>query len=248
VRTVLVVQAHPDDEVFATGAATCVLSDAGWRVVMRVATAGVGAAADRLDASCDLLGIHEWDWLGDKDRWLDDGGSSGPGTLASSDIGEIAGEIEVSIGELQPELILTVGRDGLTGHPDHIAVAQAVQRAVQDQPCLALGARLATQDVQVGRQLLQQLLPGEQVGSGRVIGCTTALQEIAGSPEVGVRRRKALDLYYDGLGTQDIAELVTTYGRRGDSLLLRAVFDASTWHRDRFEVLSSSGTAAPSFP
>ncbi len=241
-------QAHPDDEVFATGAATCVLSDAGWRVVMRVATAGVGAAANRLDASCDLLGIHDWDWLGGEGRWVDDGGSSGPRSLASAQLTDIAEEVERSISELQPKLVLTVGRDGLTGHPDHIAIADAVQRAVQAQPCLALGARLQAQDVQAGHQLLQQLLPGEQVGSGRVTGCTTALQEIVGAPGVGVRRRKALDLYYDGLGTQDIAELLPTYGRRGDSLLLRAVFDASTWNRDRFEVLSSSGSAVPSFP
>jgi LmbE family N-acetylglucosaminyl deacetylase len=199
-----------------------------------------------LDASCDLLGIHEWDWLSDEGRWVDDGGSSGPGTLASSELGEVTTAVERSIGELQPELVLTVGSDGLTGHPDHIAISQAVQLASRDR--LALGARLRTQDVEAGHQLLQQLLPGEQVGSGHVIGCTTALQEIAGAPEVGVRRRKALDLYYDGLGTQDIAELVTTYGRRGDSLLLRAVFDASGWDRDRFEVLSSSGTAVPSFP
>ncbi|WP_242002011.1 hypothetical protein [Kribbella steppae] len=102
--------------------------------------------------------------------------------------------------------------------------------------------------MQAGHQHLQQLLPGEQVGSGLVTGCTTPLLELTGTPEIAVRRRKALDQYYDGLGTTDIPELVTTYGRRGDSLLLRAVFDAAGWHCDRFEVLSSSGSDAPSFP
>jgi hypothetical protein len=244
VRTALVVVAHPDDEVFATGAATAVLSDAGWHVVLRVATQGVGDAADKLQASCDLLGIDEWDWLTAKDRWVDDGGHSGPQTLASAELGEVAAAVETAISEVSPELVLTVGRDGLTGHPDHIAISQAVQL----QPCHALGARLRAQDVQAGYQLLQQLLPGEQVGSGLVTGCTDDLQEITGGPDVAVRRRKALDQYYDGLGTQDIAELVSTYGRRGDSLLLRGVFDASGWQRDRFEVLSSSGSGVPSFP
>ncbi len=240
-RTALVVQAHPDDEVFATGAATAVLSDAGWHVVLRVATQGIGDAADKLQASCDLLGIDEWDWLSTKDRWVDDGGRRGPRTLASADTGEVAGAVEQAITEVAPQLVLTVGRDGLTGHPDHIAISQAVQQ----QDCHALGARLRAQDVQAGHQYLQQLLPGEQVGSGLVTGCTTPLLEISGAP--AMRRRKALDQYYDGLGTTDIPELVTTYGRRGDSLLLRAVFDASGWHTDRFELLSSSGSGAPSF-
>jgi hypothetical protein len=243
-RTALVVQAHPDDEVFATGAATAVLSDAGWHVVLRVATQGIGDAADKLQAACDLLGIDEWDWLSTSDRWVDDGGSSGPDTLASAELSVVAHEVARAISEVEPQLVLTVGRDGLTGHPDHIAISQAVQQ----QSCHALGARLQKQDVQTGHQHLQQLLPGEQVGSGLVTGCTTPLQEITGTPEIAARRRRALDQYYDGLGTTDIPELVTTYGRRGDSLLLRAVFDASGWHTDRFEVLNSSGSDAPSFP
>jgi LmbE family N-acetylglucosaminyl deacetylase len=45
VPTALVVHAHPDDEVFATGAATIALADAGWRIVLRVATGGPFRAA-----------------------------------------------------------------------------------------------------------------------------------------------------------------------------------------------------------
>jgi LmbE family N-acetylglucosaminyl deacetylase len=241
VRTALVIHAHPDDEVFATGAATAMLSEAGWHVVLRVATQGIGDAADKLQASCDLLGIDEWDWLSTKDRWIDDGGRAGPTSLASAAPDD---EVARAIREVSPQLVLTVGRDGLTGHPDHIAISQAVRR----QPCYALGARLRAQDVQAGHDHLQQLLPGEQVGSGLVTGCTTALQEISGTPEIAARRARALDQYYDGLGTTPIQELVGTYGRRGDALLLRAVFDVSGWGVDRFEVLSSSGSGVPSFP
>lgn len=242
-RTVLVVHAHPDDEVFATGAATAVLSDAGWHVVLRVATQGIGDAADKLHASCDLLGIDEWDWLGTKDRWVDDGGRCGQRTLASADPGDLAAAVKRAITDIAPQLVLTVGRDGLTGHPDHIAIS----RAVQQQECYALGARLRTQDVHAGEELMRSLLPGRKVGSGLVVGSdSTELLEIAGAPER--HRRQALDQYYDGLGTTAIPQLLTTYGRRGDSLLLRAIFDASGWGTDRFEVLSSSGSDAPSFP
>jgi LmbE family N-acetylglucosaminyl deacetylase len=218
-----------------------VLNTAGWHVVLRVATQGIGDAADKLQASCDLLGIDEWDWLSTKDRWVDDGGNAGPNTLASAAQQQIAQEVERAVREVSPQLVLTVGRDGLTGHPDHIAISQAVQQ----QSCYALGARLRAQDVQAGQQSLQRLLPAEQVGSGRVTGCTTPLVEVSGASEL--RRRQALEQYYDGLGTTDIADLVTRYGRRGDSLLLRAVFDASGWGTDRFEVLSASGSGVPLF-
>ncbi len=237
--TALVVHAHPDDEVFATGAATSILSAEGWRVVLRVATAGVGTAADGLTGSCDLLGIHEWDWLGGAGRWVDDGGLGGSRTLAQADPGQVAAEVAVSVRELSPELVLTVGRDGLTGHPDHVAVSRAVGLAVRHEPCRALGARLRAQDVQAGRELMQQLLPGKQIGSGRVLGCldNSGLERFSGAPED--RRRRALDQYYEGLGTQPLVELVQTHNSRSDGLLLRAVFDATSWQQDHFEVLAA---------
>jgi hypothetical protein len=238
-RTARVVHAHPDDEVFATGAATSALSAQGWHVVLRVATAGVGTAADRLSGSCALLGITEWDWLGGTQRWMDDGGRNGPRTLAAAEPDEVVEEIARSIREISPDLVLTVGSDGLTGHPDHIAVNHAVRQALQQVPCRTLGARLRAKDVRAGEQLVRELLPDEQVGSGKVVGCpdSTALEEISGAPEL--QRRQALDQYYDGLGTQALPDLVTTYGGRGDGLLLRAVFDASGWQQDRFEVLTA---------
>ncbi len=247
-RTALVVHAHPDDEAFATGAATWVLHDAGWRVVLRVATQGWQGTADHLPASCALLGIDEWGWLSDADRWIDDGGVNGPRTLARAEPGAVAEEIERAIDELSPQLLLTVGSDGLTGHPDHIAISQAVRLALKDRPCRALGARLRAEDVRAGERLVRELLPGESIGSGRVTGCDdgTPLEEISGVPEL--RRRQALDQYYDGLGTQSLPDLVTTYGGRGDGVLLRAVFDASGWQQDRFEVLTAWRSGAPSSP
>jgi len=247
VRTALVVHAHPDDEAFATGAATWVLHDAGWRVVLRVATQGWGGSGEKLPGACALLGIDEWDWLSDPDRWIDDGGVNGPHALASAETGEVATAIEHTIDELSPDLLLTVGSDGLTGHPDHIAISQAVQLALKDRPCRALGARLRAQDVQAGEQLLRELVPGGPIGSGRVTGCddATPLEEISQAPEL--QRRRALDHYYEGLGTQDLSGLVTSHGSRSDGLLLRAVFDASDgWRQDRFEALTAWRSGVPS--
>ncbi|WP_405058167.1 PIG-L family deacetylase [Kribbella sp. NBC_01505] len=235
--TALVIHAHPDDEVFATGAATSVLSSEGWQVALRVATAGVGTAANRLPGSCELLGIHEWDWLGGSDRWIDDGGQGGPRTVAAADPSAIAAEVVKAIRGRTPDLVLTVGSDGLTGHPDHIAVSRAVQLAVRQEPRRTLGARLRAQDVRAGQDLLKQLLPDAQIGSGRVVGCPegTELELVEGASEDS--RRQALDQYYDRLGTGPLAELVRTHNSRSDGLLLRAVFDATGWQYDRFEVL-----------
>ncbi|MFG1908295.1 PIG-L deacetylase family protein [Kribbella sp. NPDC048928] len=245
-RTALVVHAHPDDEVFATGAATSVLSEQGWHVVLRVATAGMHGASDHLSASCALLGIAEWDWLGAPDQWIDDGGRNGPRTPAAADPSALTAAVEAAVKTLHPELILTVGSDGLTGHPDHIAISQAVQRARVQQAhvqCRVLGARVRTDDVRAGEHLVQQLAPGQQVGSGLVKGCDVPLETIGGASEQ--RRRQALDAYYDGLGSKPLEELMTTHRASSDGLLLRAVFDATGWDHDRFEELTSS-SAAPS--
>jgi hypothetical protein len=239
VRTALVVHAHPDDEAFATAAATWVLHEAGWRVVLRVATQGWGGTASNLPASCALLGIDEWDWLSDADRWIDDGGVNGPRTLARAEPGAVAEEIERAIDELSPQLLLTVGSDGLTGHPDHIAISQAVRLALKDRPCRALGARLRAQDLRAGEELVRKVLPDTSVGSGRMVGCAedTLLEEMSGIPEL--RRRQALDQYYDGLGSRPLPDLLAAQGGGGDGVLLRAVFEASGWRRDRFEVLTA---------
>ncbi|NUS00719.1 MAG: PIG-L family deacetylase [Kribbellaceae bacterium] len=239
-RTALVVHAHPDDEVFATGAATSVLSDQGWHVVLRVATAGMHGASDHLSASCALLGIAEWDWLGAADQWIDDGGHNSSRTLAAAQLEDVVAAVAAAAKRVQPELVLTVGSDGLTGHPDHIAISQAVQRL----PYRALGARFRTQDVRAGEQLVEQLAPGKQIGSGHVKGCDLPLQEITGALEE--HRRQALDAYYDGLGSKPLAELVKTHRPSSDGLLLRAVFDATGWRHDRFEELTSWPSDAPS--
>jgi hypothetical protein len=245
-RTALVVHAHPDDEAFATGAATSVLHEQGWHVVLRVATAGMHGAADHLNASCALLGIDEWDWLGAGGRWIDDGGRSGPQTPAAADPAELAAEIETVVNVIEPELILTVGRDGLTGHPDHIAVSQAVQRALRHVTCRALGARVRAEDVRAGEELVQQLAPGQRIGSGRITGCEdgTPLEEITGASEQ--RRRQALDEYYNGLGSKPLEELIGVHRASSDGLLLRAVFDATGWQHDRFEELTAYRKNAPS--
>ncbi|MGC4938378.1 PIG-L deacetylase family protein [Kribbella sp. DT2] len=243
-RTALVVHAHPDDEVFATGAATIALSDAGWRVVLRVATGGEASEdpalgeiaarrlrSEKLSRSCELLGIAEWGWLGE---WVDRGGA-GPGTVADEESAVLADAVRRALGEVRPELVLTVGSDGLTGHPDHVAIGAAVREAADG----VLGARVRAADVAAAQDRLKKYAGERQVGSGRVVGVgdEVVLEEIpaSGWGEVEERRRQALDVYRAGLGTLPLEDVIEQGGRLGDSVLLRAVLDVAGWDQDLFE-------------
>jgi LmbE family N-acetylglucosaminyl deacetylase len=271
-RTALVVHAHPDDEVFATGAATIALSDAGWRVVLRVASGGeagedpeLGEAEARrvrvgkLGRSCELLGVSEWGWLGKPGQWVDRGGNGGPGTVAGAESAILVDAVRRALVEVRPDLVLTVGVDGLTGHPDHVAVGSAVREAARGRKVEVLGARLRAVDVaagqaELGRLVAQSGTPGGEtarIGSGRVVGVgnEVALVEVgeagvspeaeygsnSSAAEIEPRRRAALDVYREGLGSLPLRDVVRGQGRLGDSVLLRAVLDARGWDRDFFE-------------
>src|SRR5215217_3415182 len=91
-QTVLVIQAHPDDEVFSGGAAIPALVARGVQVILRIVTGGEAAElganpkltvaqarakrVQKLEKSCAALGIASWDWLGEEGRWVDFGGKN----------------------------------------------------------------------------------------------------------------------------------------------------------------------------
>lgn len=132
-NTLLAVFAHPDDESILVGGTLARLADQGWRTALICATRGewgpisddsladystLGEAREReLRQACDVLGVR---WL----RFLDlpDGGVQAiQGKPEEKPILEM---IVRAIRELQPQLVLTFGPDGLYGHPDHIAIGE----------------------------------------------------------------------------------------------------------------------------
>lgn len=64
------------------------------------------------------------------------------GTLAAVDPRPITAAIAGYIGEVRPQVVVTFGPDGATGHPDHIAIAQYTTAAI---------VRAATADHQVAK-------------------------------------------------------------------------------------------------
>ncbi|MFM2076425.1 MAG: hypothetical protein RJA49_315 [Actinomycetota bacterium] len=124
-RTLLGVWAHPDDEAYLTAGLMARFRLRGDRVVVVTATPGEHGTDDpvtwpperlaelrrrELRASLAALGVDELRMLGHED-----------GHCASHDAtDEIAWHIE----DVQPDLIITFGPDGVTGHPDHRAVSR----------------------------------------------------------------------------------------------------------------------------
>ncbi len=131
--TVLSVWAHPDDETYLAGGVMASCVAAGQRVVCVSATAGEHGTADpvawppeRLGrlrrwetaAAMAVLGVAEHRFLGFED-----------GTLATIDPSVGVAAIADLIDEIRPDTILTFGPDGMTFHPDHVAIGAWTTRA-----------------------------------------------------------------------------------------------------------------------
>lgn len=126
--TALAVIPHPDDESYSFAGTLALLARAGWTCEVVCASAGEGgerhdggpqgaaALADariaELRESCGLLGATL------VDAWrLPDGG-------VRSDA--VTPRLVAALERSSPDALLTLGADGAYGHPDHLAVYDAV--------------------------------------------------------------------------------------------------------------------------
>ena len=125
---ILLVFAHPDDESSSVGGTTAKYTERGVSVDLVCATRGekgtrldvppeVETATAReagLRAAAGITGIENIYLLGYMD-----------GDLEKVDTGEIASRILNIMREVQPEIVITFGPDGISGHPDHKATSKA---------------------------------------------------------------------------------------------------------------------------
>jgi LmbE family N-acetylglucosaminyl deacetylase len=134
---VLGVWAHPDDETYLSAGLMTRTVRAGGRVVCAHATLGergtddparwppdrLGALRAReLQDALAALGVREHETFG----YPDGGCDAASGRFAVQRLEEL-------IDEIRPDVVVTFGPDGITGHPDHAAVsrwATAAWRAV----------------------------------------------------------------------------------------------------------------------
>lgn len=132
-----IVMAHPDDEAYPSyGTVARHAQDPDFRLVVLHATDGEkGEIAPGVPATPETLGAwrrHEdengWrvagrvpdrhDWLG-----LPDGG------LDAVDPAVLRERVAAFLREERPDVVCTFGPDGITGHPDHIAMCTATTEA-----------------------------------------------------------------------------------------------------------------------
>ncbi|MET4059101.1 LmbE family N-acetylglucosaminyl deacetylase [Arthrobacter sp. UYP6] len=131
------VVAHPDDDAYGlAGTVALHEHDPGFRFILVHATDGGGGQTDpsypplheplgqirrrELDAAWTAHGRppdrHEW--LGYED-----------GTLNRVPLAELAERIGGILAQERPDVVATFGPDGITGHPDHVAVGAATDAA-----------------------------------------------------------------------------------------------------------------------
>jgi len=149
--TVVAVWAHPDDESFLAGGLLAGLARRGSRIVTVTATAGEHGLDDgrptsparlaptrirELDDALALLGGDPAIVLG----YADGGCDQVSEHLAAHLVGRLIDDVDA-------DLVITFGPDGVTGHPDHCAVGRWVRRAVADRgdrtPLLTVANHLA---------------------------------------------------------------------------------------------------------
>ena len=129
VLSLLAVFAHPDDETFRPGGTLALLSRRGVRVELLTFTrCEAGTCGDpplcapdelpavrerELRSACAALGIQP-------PRLLD----YADGHLHEADLELMISQILSIVNETKPQVLLSFGLDGLSGHPDHVVVGK----------------------------------------------------------------------------------------------------------------------------
>ena len=134
-RRVACVFAHPDDETFGVGGSLALHAQHEIELTVILATSGeAGRIADASLATRETLAsvreaedIASWRALGlDPDvRFLrhPDGG------LNATPRGELVAEVRGVLEDVAPEVVITFGPDGITGHDDHVAIGAIATEA-----------------------------------------------------------------------------------------------------------------------
>lgn len=136
-RSLLAVYAHPDDESFVPGGTIARYAFEGIKVTLVCATRGeegmlgeppladrasIGKCREKeLLGSCRVLGVNRTCFLDFIDSKL--------GTYPHPDV---EGRIVEIIRTVKPQVVITFGPEGITGHPDHAAISHFTTDAFFD--------------------------------------------------------------------------------------------------------------------
>jgi N-acetyl-1-D-myo-inositol-2-amino-2-deoxy-alpha-D-glucopyranoside deacetylase len=156
-RRLLLVHAHPDDEVIGTGATmahyvadgahvtlvTCTLGEEGEIHVPELAQLAA-AEADQLggyrlvelERACRALGVTDHRFLGGAGRYRDSGmmgldTNDHPRAFWQADLDEAAALLLKIMQEVRPQVMIVDDDHGFYGHPDHIQAHRVAMRAAE---------------------------------------------------------------------------------------------------------------------
>ncbi|MGA2838028.1 MAG: PIG-L deacetylase family protein [Acidimicrobiales bacterium] len=187
-RPVLVtLHAHPDDEAIFTGGTIVRAVEAGWRVVLVVATdgglgrsqrsvtAGLGALrrAETLAAATEL-GIDRVEFLGFGDSGFDPsppearpGATASaralvPGSLAAAHLDTVVAAVRRILADERAAALTSYDDNGVYGHVDHVLVHEIAVRSIGGTRCELYESTLSRQALRELRSHLvaRGLVPG----------------------------------------------------------------------------------------
>ncbi|MBI2607378.1 MAG: PIG-L family deacetylase [Candidatus Doudnabacteria bacterium] len=132
----LAILAHPDDEAFLLAGTCLKLAEEGKRSAVICATTGergpdrlnrelspeqmAEIRTQELQQACRVLGC-------DCKKIFD----FGDGQLDKADFAELISQLSEEINALTPQIILTFGEEGISGHRDHITIGRAAMLAAK---------------------------------------------------------------------------------------------------------------------
>jgi LmbE family N-acetylglucosaminyl deacetylase len=176
-RSLLVILAHPDDESFPMGGTLAKYAAEGAQVTLICATRGEAGIPglssettgqireDELHTAAAALGLAEVRLLGYHD-----------GQLAQAEPEQVIGQLVKMMQEIQPQVVITFGPNGISGHPDHLAIhhftTQAFDRAELPGRLFYLAPSEAT---------LQGcgIMPSQEIAGGPVAGIDVGEYRVA---------------------------------------------------------------------
>ena len=169
-KSLLVILPHPDDESFPMGGTlakyaadhnhvTLICATRGEAGIPTVSPEEAGKIREgELRRAVYELGLDEVRFLDYRD-----------GTLAQVNVEEFIERLAGILRDQKPDVVLTFGPDGISGHPDHVTLSMRVTQAF-DHAALP-------------KARLYYLAPSEATFQGCGVGPS---QEVAGGPVVGI--------------------------------------------------------------
>lgn len=129
-KQILVILAHPDDESYGMGGTLAKYSHKGAQITLLCATRGEAGIPGKEPEEAGQIRERELlqavEHLGVLVFFLD----YQDGKLSTISHKHLVKHIAGWIDTVRPDVILTFGPDGVSGHPDHIAISAAVTQAV----------------------------------------------------------------------------------------------------------------------